>query len=149
MTRLSPSRTELLHIIHERPGLTKSELSKASGLSWGTVTYHLDVLKESGSIHPLKDSGRLRIFPPGIPPEEIRWISALRLELGKKIAQELAQTGSAQAYELAEALDASSKVIRRHLHAMHEAGTLKKTGSIRPRYELRSAVRRFMDRMGQ
>jgi len=45
-----PRRMQLLQIIRERGPLTQSQLAKLTGMSWGTLQWHLYVLEREGLI---------------------------------------------------------------------------------------------------
>lgn len=136
----SPSREQLLAAVHARPGINKSALCAALGLAWGTVDYHLRVLVRDGHVTLRPEGRETRCFPGGLQPSHKALLSALADGSGQRIAFVLRHCPGQGIGALSQRLGLSSKVVRRRLVRMLEAGMLQRVGTYRPRYSLGSGV---------
>jgi len=48
--RSAATRARLLALLAERPGMTRADLQRATGLAWGTVAHHLRSMLERGEV---------------------------------------------------------------------------------------------------
>jgi predicted transcriptional regulator len=135
------ARDLLLELVQRSPGIHKSELHRASGLGWGTVTHHLDVLLRHGRLKGVKRGKLLHLFPPDRRPEAELYLAALRDPMHQSILSRLGEPAAAGdgagIQELSRALNLSRKVVRRHLTALGDLGLVERTAEYRPRFRRR------------
>ena len=48
--RSAATRARLLALLAERPGMTRADLRRETGLAWGTVAHHLRSMAERGEV---------------------------------------------------------------------------------------------------
>ena len=60
-TRSAATRRRLLDLLAQRPGATRAELARASGLSWGVVASHLATMEARGEVTSVA-AGRKRSY---------------------------------------------------------------------------------------
>jgi predicted transcriptional regulator len=130
------TRARILAHIEGDPGVHKSALCRELGLGWGTVCYHVRVLGESGHINAFTHGREVFLFPGRVAEQQMRWIAALREDVGKHILDELGQQPGSRLKDLSESLGRSRKVIRRHLTLLDEAGLVDRRGQHQARYSL-------------
>ncbi len=71
-------RNKIYNIVREFAGCHFREIERKSGLSTGTVKYHLDYLTRHGLIKQQKEGNNIRYFPKEFNPENKRLMSLLR-----------------------------------------------------------------------
>ncbi len=122
MTRGAPTRQAVLDRITQNPGIHKSALQRELGLGWGTISYHLDVLRRQGHVKTMPQGRQLRVFPMAVPDEHMRWLSALREEVPQGILSSLAEKPGACIEEITADLGLSRRAVRRHLNLLAAQG---------------------------
>ncbi len=120
------TRNLICEQVRERPGIHKSELCRALDLAWGTVTYHLRLLEKRGQLRCIARGRQVNIFPAGVPELHMRWLSALREDIG--ILPALADGLEAKVGDLSSELGLPRRIIRRHLANLEEDGFISKEG---------------------
>lgn len=48
--RSAATRARLLALLSQRPGMTRADLQRETGLAWGTVAHHLRSMAERGEV---------------------------------------------------------------------------------------------------
>lgn len=159
MTRLgtgrkaaAPERTTKQHAIHalilRNPGIHMSEIQRELGVGWGTVAYHVRVLRSSGRIVEHRAGREARLFAAGVSPQRMTWVAATHHPVHAPILEALARNPGARADELATAFGLTPNVVRRHLSALAEQGLVGWTGLHGRRYFIRpsshSAIEVFL-----
>lgn len=129
------TRDLLLGLVQRSPGIHKSGLHRASGLGWGTLTHHLDVLLRHGRLKGVKRGKLLHLFPPDRRPEAELYLAALRDPMHQSILSRLGEAARIQ--ELSRELNVSRKVVRRHLTALGDLGLVERTAEYHPRFRRR------------
>lgn len=128
------SRARIMDILRRNPGMNKTRLCKAVGLSWATTTYHLKRLKSQGAVD-LQRHGRRDVlcFPVSVPAKYRAWLSTMHDE---KAIRALGALGDDEAgvRELARRVGLSESAMRRRLERLHGDGILSKRGKLRPVY---------------
>jgi predicted transcriptional regulator len=116
------TRQVILNLLQQHPGLHKSELARALGLGWGTISYHLQVLCQTGAVQQMRRGRRLRLFPGGMDEKQMRLLCAMRQDVQNDILKALTFSPGAAAESLADELGLSRRLIRRHLASLEEDG---------------------------
>lgn len=134
------TRQGILRVIQAQPGISKSELARALGLAWGTVTHHLRMLEEAGLVTSQRIRARVRFFDASL--EKSQLINLAFLENPARGVLDCLQPGRAVGIaELSKELAISRKVVRRQLELLVNAGLVSKDDSYRPRFELAESSR--------
>lgn len=85
-----PIRRALLGIVRSMPGRRLKDLWRPSGLSRGSVEYHMRILERAARVHAVRSAGEVRFFPvEGGPRDPGSWSALLygrNLELSELIA---------------------------------------------------------------
>lgn len=132
------NRVRIVSIVDADPGITKSELKFDLNLSWGTIDYHLHLLRDCQAVKFHRVYPRLHLFSPEVPDYAIPMLSALRLSRSEEIVSQLDSPLRAQ--DLVESMSASRKVIDRHLAHLILGGVLERDGF---RYSPSNLYKRF------
>jgi len=122
------NRSRILQRISDEPGIHKSELCRELNLGWGTINHHLRILEGRNEIEIEPGSRESRIFPADVPSRHKRWLALLRDDTNAAIVEFLAGAGALPVPEVAAALNRSTKVVRRHLTLLGQAGLVQQDG---------------------
>lgn len=141
------TRDRLVRIIQEEPGINKSGLCERSGLAWGTIHYHVRLLRRDGRIQVMETPWEALHFAAGLAPQEMAWTAALRESQRLELAESIGAAAGLRASELARRLGWSRKVIGRHLTVLGKAGVLEKRGQRQAVYSLRGELAGFLARL--
>lgn len=128
------TRRKVLQAIRMRPGINKTELSRRTELSWGTVGHHLRMLERDGvvvlvrvgrTVHaaPVEFFQRLEDSPVLVCPDARRVLGLL-----------LAEPFNHGTTDLGRILGLTRKQVRRHVYALVVAGLAEGNGSYHPCY---------------
>jgi predicted transcriptional regulator len=128
------SRERLLDLIRSQPGLHKSALCQETGLAWGTVDYHLRLLRRGNLVSQHVDGRTTRVFPADLRHRQ-SLLAALADEPAARIAAAVHQAPQ-RAGALSDRLGLSPKVVRRHLARLLREGLLVREGDHRPLYRV-------------
>ncbi|MBI2077130.1 MAG: winged helix-turn-helix transcriptional regulator [Euryarchaeota archaeon] len=128
-------RELILAVLRRRQGATVSDLRRETHLGWGSLQYHLHVLRRSRAIQELRLGHAKHLFTKDAAANDLRGLALLRhgrlLEVAERIA---AEPGLTQA-ELLRSLDIARGTLREYLRQMKEAGLVEpQTDDTRPRY---------------
>ncbi len=126
-------RAKILKLVHEHPAMTKSELARATGLAWGTVCYHVDVLRANGLMSAVESEKFVYLLLPTHDAEKVAAYRALRDPDAVAIARHVAGMPQCTMKELTTDLPLSRKVVRNRGATLLAAGILEDFGSGRPR----------------
>jgi predicted transcriptional regulator len=107
-----PLRRRLLDIIHDRPGVHASELCRQSGEPWGTVQYHLGLLRKTSLVTALEAGRERRLFPMGMDPARARLVSLLSHGRRGEIAHYIREHPGSRQVDICDAVDVTRKTFR-------------------------------------
>lgn len=127
-------RDRLLHLVHDEPGLNKSEACSRLGVAWGTVSHHVARLERDGLLVREARGRDVLLFASGTGVGLRRSAPALRDELAARLLLVLGQRRQASLVEVAAALSVSRKVARRVVRSLQAAGLVHNQAPGRPRY---------------
>ena len=128
------SRAKIMGVLRKQPGMNKTRLCKAVGLSWATITYHLNRLQVQGAVE-LQRAGKRDVlcFPVSVPQRYRAWLATLHDEKAVQALDALADD-EAGVRELSKRVGLSESAMRRRLVRLHENGVVRKRGVLRPLY---------------
>jgi len=114
------TRERILGAIKARPGQNKSQLCGELGLGWGTVSHHLKILCKSHLVNTHRQGRTVRLFPTGLSPKHVLWLSALEDHRAVAIMMSLRQDPSLRIDDLADRLGFSRKTVRKYMALLHQ-----------------------------
>lgn len=117
-----PMRRRINEIIREEPGIKISQLCKEAQAGWGTVNYHLHVLKRAGLIVSRATGRDCLLFSSDYPAEDLPVTEALRRGRAERLAEAIAQKPGASQKELCAQVHMTRKIIRRYVGLLTDAG---------------------------
>jgi predicted transcriptional regulator len=135
------ARGRILRFVEEYPGAMKSSLHESLGISWGALTYHLNVMHADGRIHLVKQASQLHVYTVTRPLEQLRQQSLLRDELVQRILKHLQDNPGDQLLTMSAALCVSRKTVRRMLGLMLDVGLVEAEGKRKRMYWMRDAAK--------
>src|ERR687898_366997 len=83
--QLSDSQSNILKAISQYPGIRYKELARQTGFANGVLTYHLNILEQSGYVNKFRHNNITRYYPLSIPSSDLKIISHLRVYSEKDI----------------------------------------------------------------
>lgn len=114
-------RAVVLHAVHLVPGAHLRGLQRITGLAFGTLRYHADVLVGAGRVRAEHDRRFVRYYPMAMPPEERRTWDAVRLRVTRVLLAALVEAPRTQA-ELAAAAGLGSSSVHRYARRLRDLG---------------------------
>jgi DNA-binding MarR family transcriptional regulator len=134
------SRRELFEAIHARPGVSRSRLGEATGLSLSTIRYHVEVLESVGMVESHTVLGRVRIAEVGVPRAHVDMQAALTDDGTAPILAAVAAHETPSQSTLVDAVGRAPSTVSYHVDRLVAADLLERerTG--------RRAVVRLTDR---
>lgn len=123
--RDQPLRRRLLGLIQERPGLHASDLARESGEPWGTVQYHLSLLRRGCAVRVVEAGRERRFFPTGVDPTRARLLALLGRGRRPEIASFIRHHPGARQVDICGALELSRKTFRSSVAPLVEAGLVQ------------------------
>jgi predicted transcriptional regulator len=121
---LAIEETKILTHINNMPGIRYRELSRLTGLSNGTVAYHLSRLKKSFQIRVdrQKEKRTTRYYSINILAQESDILRQLRNEVSRQIVKLIFEHDLCTFNEIVEHLKKASSSTSWHLKRLKEAG---------------------------
>jgi len=107
-----PLRRRLLDLIHDKPGVHASELCRQAGEPWGTVQYHLSLLRKTSLVTALEAGRERRLFPVGMDPMHARLLAILNHGRRGEIATYIRDHPGSRQVDICEAVDVTRKTFR-------------------------------------
>lgn len=123
------SRRGLFETIHARPGISRTTLAEANGLSRSTVRYHVDVLQRARLVRPLVVFGQVRLAEFGVPREHVEVRAALDDDGIAPVLFAVARQDDPSVSSLAEDLDRAPSTISYHLERLIDEGLVERNRS--------------------
>lgn len=131
----NPNRQRLLELVSGKDFVSTNELLADSGLAWGTLLYHLDVLMRANLIGTSL-AGKKRVYfrKRGPTPHQLSLEALLSPNLGRIIEALLERSGRCQ-QEFQEATGLSQRMCSYYLQKLTERGfILREADGNRARY---------------
>ncbi|MGB1586687.1 MAG: winged helix-turn-helix transcriptional regulator [Thermoplasmatota archaeon] len=120
-----PVRRRLWDIIRNRPGIHASQLCRESGEAWGTVQYHLGLLRKVEMVTSVESGRERRFFPPGMDPERARLMSLLEQGRREEIARFILDNPGQRQVDVCTSVSVSRKTFRASVQPLVEAGLIE------------------------
>ncbi len=115
------TRSHLLDLISEEPGLSLQQLADRTDAGWGTTVYHLQRLEQAGFIKSRKQGHHRRFYTVGeVGQDEVEALGMLRNDTPRKIARYLVQDPGCNQKAICQALDISPSLAHKYLKRMEE-----------------------------
>lgn len=128
------TRQEIVHTLRHEPGLTKSQLCRFLGLSWGTISHHMRRLEKEGFVVRKMIYGRRRLFVADTRPDEMVTSQLVRNPVISQLLDCLDENPGIGVQALARALSVDRRKIRRHLDRVIDVGLVQQTRDYHPRF---------------
>ncbi len=107
-----PVRRRLLDIISDQPGIHASELCRQADESWGSVQYHLSLLRRASLIKSVTSGRERRFFSSSLDSGLARRLALVRQGRRYEIADFIQQNPGCRQVDVCEALNVSRKTFR-------------------------------------
>lgn len=120
-----PVRRRLLGLIRKQPGIHASELARGMDESWGTVQYHLNLLRKAEMVQSVEAGRERRFFPEGVDDQKMRMMTILTQGRREEIAQFIHANPGARQVDICNALDVSRKTFRNSIRPMVDEGLVQ------------------------
>lgn len=126
-TRLSgqPVRRRLIGLISDRPGIHASQLCREMDESWGTVQYHLGLLRKADMVYSTTEGRERQFFPPGLDPEHARLVATLRRGRRSEIARFIHANPGTRQVDICREVAVSRKTFRASIDPLVGAGLVR------------------------
>lgn len=131
----NPNRQRLLDLISEPEYVSTTELLDKSGLAWGTLLYHIDILMRTGLVGTTL-AGKKRVYyrKRGPAPNQLALEAQVSPNLGRIIDALLEKRGRCQ-QEFQSATGLSQRMCSYYLQKLQERGLIvRETDGNRARY---------------
>ncbi len=128
--REQSTRRRLLGIIESNPGIHASELTREVDESWGTVQYHLGLLREADLVSTVEAGRERRFFPSDVDPTKARLLAIMTQGRRAEIADFIRNHPGARQVDICQALAVSRKTFRSSVSPMIEEGLLEEQRSL-------------------
>ncbi len=120
-----PLRKRLVNLIERKPGIHASELCREAGEPWGTVQYHIDLLRK-GELVQSHSTGRERCLFPGTTDEtEAMQMAVLNQGRRPDIATLLLARPGLRQVDVCNTLGIGRKTFRSSMKALVDAGLIE------------------------
>jgi DNA-binding transcriptional ArsR family regulator len=120
-------RERIFAAIRDAPGVSASELARATGVSWGTTIYHLEVLEQTRMVVSMRDGRYRRYFQNGAALESDKKVVALlRNPMTSQVVDAIRATPGVTQKDLANAMGMSPQALHWHLARLVKAGVVEK-----------------------
>lgn len=146
MTDCNATRTDIYHILAERPGKSIQELTNLSDVSYGTVQYHVQILIDNDFVSAVTYRGSTRYTPKRTPLKKFH--AARNMDPEGCILMQLYQKGPLSGSELADLIKRDQSTVSYHLCELEDEGLInrrRKGGYIEN--ELSADVRKVQDKL--
>lgn len=119
----SEARRRVHDLIVQRPGLTVSELARATSTNWTAAAYHVGQLARAGLIRTLK-SGRSRLlFPTSMTLDVVHEACGLLAESScVRVAQAIIEHPGRRVWEICEITNMSERAVYHHVKRLVDSG---------------------------
>ena len=133
----APVRARILALVQADPGIHKSDLCRMAGLSWGSVSHHLNAMVRQGMVRLHTVGKKTLVFPPEIDEGEWSALCAMRDARAVAVVDALRSHRRARLGELQASVGIDAKTLRRLLQRLESAAIVQKHGYARPQFSLR------------
>jgi DNA-binding transcriptional ArsR family regulator len=137
------NKTRIRSLIFALPGVHLRQIQRILGLSFSSVRYNVDSLKNDREVVHWDGGGHSRLFPPAVSEWERIIYSALRTRSSRKVLRALAKGGRLTNRELSEITGYAKSTVSESTHRLFEAGVLTTSFSLSGRiaYQIKDPER--------
>ncbi|QSZ66728.1 winged helix-turn-helix transcriptional regulator [Methanofollis aquaemaris] len=135
----NPNRWQIFTCIRENPGISVTEIAAATGVSRGTVHYHLAYLQKRNLIHKNTEGNTIGYFAytDDFDPTEEHILMHLKNKTKKSLLSLLIEKPGVTQTEAAEAIEVSRPTVAWHMERLIKDGVVEsKKIKGRVRYQL-------------
>jgi predicted transcriptional regulator len=119
------TRRKIYQIVKNNSGCHFREIERRSGITYGTLKYHLNFLAKHGLILCRKDENSLRYFPADFRNEDLKLLGILRQTVERKVILFLVSNKSANQKEISDFVGLSPSTTSWHLGKLVKSEILK------------------------
>lgn len=121
------TKSFLLGIISENPGIWYREIQRLTGMSNGTLTHHLRVLEEAGrvKVQRVDHLGKTRYYSMAVSDEETRIIGCAKNSTAKEMMFLMLEREYCTFSELVEGVKRSPSTVSWHMKRLVAANVVK------------------------
>lgn len=101
--------------IKSRPGIRYMELKRLTGLSYGTLTYHLTMLEREGKIRVMRSSRKSRYYPSMINEIDMDIIDCVRSDICRGILLLILREGKVTLDMLVKCIQRTKTTLKYHI----------------------------------
>ncbi len=137
MGPVDTTATPALHIhalVTAKPGLTRSDLRRATGLAWGTITQHVDQLLEAGQLHALDDPKHQYLFATQMNRAAMRRHVIMARPHARAVLDLFSEHRELDTIAVMEHTGLTRRIARNRLQDLEDAGIIERRGEGRPRF---------------
>lgn len=120
--RDQPVRKRLLGLIQAKPGIHASELAREVDEAWGTVQYHLSLLRKAEMVQSMAAGREKRLFPHDVDAVKVRLLSLLHQGRRHEIADFILTNPGMRQVDICDALHVSRKTFRSSIRPLVKEG---------------------------
>lgn len=141
-----PVRERLVALVSQHPGLNKSDACRQLAVAWGTLAYHVRMLRAAGLLVAEAHGREVLLFPPASTPQSRLRDRAIRPADAHRILAALGDMRQSGLYDLSRHCNLPPKAVRRHVSSLLAAGFIENHAIGRPRYVLSAKARYELQR---
>ena len=130
------SRERILAAVQASPGIHTSDLTRATGVTWGNMAHHLRVLESEGQVAKSVHGSRTCYFAPDVAEEDRPLLVARRNQVSSLILDALGQQGSLMPRDIVRQTGARTSTVARYLKHLVEEDIVRPADPIGNRFEL-------------
>ncbi|MFN4337185.1 MAG: winged helix-turn-helix transcriptional regulator [Candidatus Nitrosocaldus sp.] len=119
------NRYRVLHTIKNIQGIRYMELKRLTGLSYGTLTYHLTRLEREGRIRVLRSPRKSRYYTSDVDDSQADIIDCIRSRICKDILAMILKDGTVTLDGLAKSLKKAKITIKYHIERLKVKGIIE------------------------
>ncbi|SPC34899.1 protein of unknown function [Candidatus Nitrosocaldus cavascurensis] len=125
MQQSNNNRYIVLNTIKNIQGIRYMELKRLTGLSYGTLTYHLTRLEREGSIRAVRSARKSRYYTSDVDDLQADIIECIRNRICKDIISMIVEYGAVTLDGLAKALKKAKTTINYHIERLRARGIIE------------------------
>ncbi|MEM4612113.1 MAG: winged helix-turn-helix transcriptional regulator [Candidatus Nitrosocaldus sp.] len=119
------NRYIIFNAIKNMPGIRYMELKRLTGLSYGTLTYHLTRLEREGRIRIVRSARKSRYYTSDVDDSQADIIECIRSRTCKGILAMILEHGTVTLDALARTLNKAKTTIKYHIDMLKARGIIE------------------------
>lgn len=118
-------RRDIYRLVQRYAGCHFREIERKSGLSTGSITYHLDYLVRNHLIKREKEGNNLRYFPENFRSSDIKLMGFLRQKSVRKILLHILMNEKCNHEQVVGSVSLSPSTVTWHLKKLEDTGIVE------------------------